>query len=683
MAPTGKGPLRTAIEDWIDTSGIGQTIRGWFTKFFEMIEYSIVGEYKELLDQLSTIPSWKKLFDPSKFSNPDGRHQGGIFSLIGMGSAIGSGAASSLFAPLFRKLNYSIDKNEHSARLDPPAWLEMLRRQENKAIASLEDLYELGWTDQRIAIMMKANERQLDPSQVIQLYLRGEISKQQADIQLYQAWVSLETADQLYKLANVIPNVGDLISMAVREAWDDSTSAQFQYDTELPAEAASWAAKQGLSQDWFKRYWRAHWQLPSVGQGYEMLHRLRPGTTSTPFTMDDMKRLMKTADYPVFFRDRMIAVSYSPYTRVDVRRMYGLGVLTAEQVKAAYMDLGYDEEHAQNLADFTVKYEDDDGGSKRKTQQELTSSLLEQAYRKGIITMGEFKDKLKELRYLADDIETITNLAEFKRQLDLVPYEYSDYQGALKNSILAAYEDHQLDKSTAKSMLVQISYTSQDAEWMIAVSDFDRLQADRAGKIANLKEGYVSRELTRQEVISGLGSVNVSGSEQSNLLGLWDNLRDTRTGKLTQAQYKSALDLGVITLDQYLEELRGLGLSEKSVTLMGKIYTFSLTEEEQQAAQDAAIAAQKAAQKADEAAQKAAQAARDLAAKQAAADAKQAAKEAEAEQKALTEAQNKLTAADISKAFKQGLIDQSTAIKRLVAIGYNEENALIYLQVHL
>ena len=70
---------------------------------------------------------------------------------------------------------------------------------------------------------------------------------------------------------------------------------------------------------------------------------------------DELKLLLRVRDIPSFWRERLVQLSYDPYTRVDVRRMYTAGVLSENEVFDTYLDLGYDEEHANNLTLWTLQ----------------------------------------------------------------------------------------------------------------------------------------------------------------------------------------------------------------------------------------------------------------------------------------------------------------------------------------
>jgi len=154
----------------------------------------------------------------------------------------------------------------------------------------------------------------------------------------------------LYKeLAYQIPPVADIITMAVREAFTPAIAARFGQYQDLPPDFVEWVGKKGLSREWAERYWAAHWSLPSPQQGFEMLHRGVIGEA-------DLDMLMRALDIMPFWRDKLVQIAYRPLSRVDVRRMFALGVLGVSGVRKAYTDLGYNDYNADLMTQFTIKY---------------------------------------------------------------------------------------------------------------------------------------------------------------------------------------------------------------------------------------------------------------------------------------------------------------------------------------
>ena len=199
------------------------------------------------------------------------------------------------------------------------------------------------------ASRMFSNTSQMPaPGDTLAMRFRGIVddtdAKQALKFQGFdEPWIS-----RMIALSDVLPPVGDLITMAVREVFDPQTVAKFGQDQDFPETFAAEAQKQGLSQLWARRYWAAHWTLPSAEQGFEMLHR-------GVIDRDDLNVLLKALDVMPFWRDGLTKIAFNPFTRVDIRRMNALSILDEGGVLRAHLDLGYDEEKARLLTDFTLK----------------------------------------------------------------------------------------------------------------------------------------------------------------------------------------------------------------------------------------------------------------------------------------------------------------------------------------
>ena len=206
----------------------------------------------------------------------------------------------------------------------------------------------------------------------------------------------------LYKeLAYQIPPVADIITMAVREAFTPDIAAKFGQYEDLPQEYVSWVGKKGLSAEWASRYWAAHWSLPSPQQGFEMLHR-------GIITKEDLSMLLRALDIMPFWRNKLIDMAYQPLTRIDVRRMYQLGVLNESQVKESYKQLGYDEINSDRMTEFTVK-------QLQQSLSKFSSSDVIRAFTKRFIESGEARSLLLQTGVKDSEIEHILTTSIIKR----------------------------------------------------------------------------------------------------------------------------------------------------------------------------------------------------------------------------------------------------------------------------
>lgn len=236
------------------------------------------------------------------------------------------------------------------------------------------------------------------------LHLRGAASIAAVEHNLRRGGYTEWAVKALPGLFYYIPPPPDLIHMAVREAFSPDIAQRFGQYEDFPPAFAQYAQKQGVSPEWAQRYWAAHWDLPGVTQGFEMLHRgaIDQGT---------MNMLLRALDVMPFWRDKLTAISYAPYTRVDVRRMYKAGYLTFEEVIRAYLDVGYPVDKATKMAQWTVSLAETNEG-------EIAKSSIVDAFTRKMIDRPTAKAMLIDIGNDEVTAEFYLGLVDFKQVSD-------------------------------------------------------------------------------------------------------------------------------------------------------------------------------------------------------------------------------------------------------------------------
>ena len=240
---------------------------------------------------------------------------------------------------------------------------------------------------------------------LVAYHLRKDPSLSGLDTDLRKIGIHPDYMEVYRTLAHPIPPVGDIITMAVREAFTPAIATRFGQYEDFPQPLEEWAGKKGLSKEWAERYWASHWSLPSAGQGFEMLHR---GVITRP----DLDMLLRALDIMPFWREKLTGIAFRRLSRVDIRRMYGVGVLTEKEVYEAYLELGYNERDAKRMSDFTVK-------QILKTQSKFTSRDVIVAYSKYMIDRVEARTLLLDVGVKSENIDFILSTAEYKRTWEL------------------------------------------------------------------------------------------------------------------------------------------------------------------------------------------------------------------------------------------------------------------------
>jgi len=584
---------------------IGVFLGGAIVKFLDTVEPHMVKYVSPLIDGLLDIPEmpeWLRDYLKAVKSPED---EVGAALLASAGGAVVGGVVGSLFGTLLAGPTQALNKglrltipdpgsiyalgrrglisweevDDYMARIgyhdriggnlnevlrpraSEGALLESVRRGDLEDAAFRGELKDRGYPTIDANLIGLQRETLMDVGNIIRGYHRGDVTDPDAKILLGKLGFKDSTISLILSNAEVIPGVGDLVQMAVREAWDDGIADRYKYDADFSTEFGDWVEKQGMDRGWAQKYWRAHWQLPSVTLGFDMYHRGIIGE-------GELKGLLRTADYPAGWRDKMVSAAYHPITRVDVRRFYRLGILSYEQLIDRYKMLGYNQEDATLMADFTVKYESPDPEDEAGKVRELTRGVIEKAYRLGKITRDEAVTKLLELRYDEDSINLSLSLVDMQIELDSIPDYMEDYRKDLSNLILKSYTKRMIDPQSARGYLLELGLDEREIPLKLQVADYAYSEAMKDHGIDLVGESYVKRVITETDAYGLLGGLDLTGAQQSQILGEWDMERNLRTRQLTEAQYRRALTKRLLTPEDYTEAMRGLGYNERDVGIL-------------------------------------------------------------------------------------------------------------------
>ncbi|GAG30498.1 unnamed protein product, partial [marine sediment metagenome] len=183
-----------------------------------------------------------------------------------------------------------------------------------------------GFSEDSIDLMFISNYALYDVNTVRDLYLRKAIDTDMMFVRMREIGFTDTRTKEIVQSWELIPGPSDLFHLVAKEAFEPGMIKEMGLDVEFPEEQVKWLEAQGLSRYWAEKYWAAHWDIPSLGQGFDMLHRrVSHGVSVIDEAQLDM--LYRAAEIPPFWRDKLTAIAYNPFTRVDVRRMHDIGVL--------------------------------------------------------------------------------------------------------------------------------------------------------------------------------------------------------------------------------------------------------------------------------------------------------------------------------------------------------------------
>lgn len=333
---------------------------------------------------------------------------------------------------------------------------------------------------------------------------------------MYQRWLNRTNPMML-------PGPSDLVRFALREVWDPTRRPELLAE-DAPRDYYIFMTQQGFNPERAADYWASHWVLPSVGQLNEMLHR-------DVITPEEWDRFVKYNDFDPTVRPWLKDISYNPYTRVDTRRMWDLRLLTEEELKKNYKDLGYDEEHAQKMTTWTKVYvlatemraryskgwvteaevrtaligagmdparvEDylqkiikEDAAERVSKERDLTKTDITRSVKKGLLTKDEGAERLMEMGYSEDEAYFIIDITVSEG----ISAEIEADRDLSKADIIKGVADGVFTESQGKEMLMKLGYDETEAKYILEI----RVPPKKPEKMKP------ERDLTKAEIVKGV-----------------------------------------------------------------------------------------------------------------------------------------------------------------------------------
>lgn len=346
----------------------------------------------------------------------------------------------------------------------------LLKRSKLSQQQAVEEIRKSGFSKRDATFLTQLGTTYPPMELLASMWLRGLVSDESANFVLKDMGYDEAWTEAVKKAFYYIPPPADLITMAVRDVWNDQVTKAFGQFDDFPPKFAQYAKQQGISEEWARNYWAAHWRLPSETMGFEMLHR---GIIDE----NELKQLMQALDIMPGWRDRLIKLSYNPLTRVDIRRMHKLGVINDEEVERAYRDIGYNPENAKRLLQFTKELNKDNNTFSLDVTGDLSRATILSFYRNGTIDEATTTTLLLDLGINAAAIALFLRDEKMKKELK-----------DRKHAVEVAIEEYDFGLTDYKTAFDKISGMNLSTnEKLLAQADLTRVRR-RKNKVPSQKE---------------------------------------------------------------------------------------------------------------------------------------------------------------------------------------------------
>lgn len=343
---------------------------------------------------------------------------------------------------------------------------------------------------------------------------------------------------QAVERANLpMPGPSDLVRFALREVWDAETVERWGYDDEFPEEFASWMGWQGLnwgadvtlpdgtvrpSLPWPKAYWRAHWQIISPSQAYFAYRMLRENRLSryraiapdvTPFTQEDLNRVLRVSDYPPKMRAWLAAISTVP----------------------------------------------------------MSLAMIRNGFLRGTIPYAEAINQLLDRGYVNDDaklaIETWRAQEAYREQSPVRAFRTRLHTAAFTEAA-AAYREGVIDRTAFGQRLLALGASQADTQRAVALADSQNAREELRETLAAIRRAFLQGAIAPADLPARLRSLGLSAESQARYRRRWIRQRSLTRRMLSTAQLLSAVASGALPQAIASLSLANLGWNQPDSVLL-------------------------------------------------------------------------------------------------------------------
>lgn len=393
--------------------------------------------------------------------------------------------------------------------LNPAECAYYMRRKPENAERIKEMLLAQGYATDLHYYLLEMYKPKLTIGEIINAYLRGLISENDFNLMLKEHGLADRDIDVLKGLMWSYPSPTDFIRFAVREVFTKDKETQEALSAEFPDDIVEYAEKAGMRKEVLEWYWKAHWDLPSPTQIYEMLHRLNPEVlkvrgsaykdlgldiSKLETTIDTVKQFLKQADYDLRWRDRLVAISYSPLTRVDLRRIYELGLIDDNELLARLMEVGYTKKDAELMVEFYKTYRQEE--VRLWTKTEIRNLLYY-----GLVNDAEAVVLLKRIGYTEEDAKTLVELWKAK----LAEKDMREIQKYVRD----AYALGEITRAEAEKRLRAVGLSEEVINIVLDKEDARRLSSVKLPSTSTVVKWLKAGIITEAEARKILEEINV------------------------------------------------------------------------------------------------------------------------------------------------------------------------------
>lgn len=457
------------------------------------------------------------------------------------------------------------------------------------------------WSD----MFLQDHFRYPDANTAMDLFRKEKINTDQFRIALKRNGLPNEFIAAIEATKIVTPPIQDLIRFAVREAYGDH-SGEKQYP-----EFEKLAGLMGLSPERASWYWYAHWDRIPLNRAYSNLHR-------GLWTKEQFMAMLRIQDVHPDDRESIFAVAFNPPSIRELGYGFDVGSYTIADIIAARRASGLNQTDAEKAANALVEYrtnairngvrtelmhlfargkitEDQlktelrgvrttdvaialwvqrgklEGQRLNQTQLEsegkiVSSSEAIKAFKNGLIPEADLRSRLTALEWTPERIDLAVREAKYEMAPTGEIVKPKEFKALSESTIRTAREIGQFSDSQALERLTALGYEAKDASLIVDVQRFEILRSEIDKLLTEADTDYFNGWISEATLRANYGATPY-GSEVIDLLVERANSRRDRNMK---EDLKTALldrfKKGDLSDSEISQELSRLGLVQEWIS---------------------------------------------------------------------------------------------------------------------
>jgi hypothetical protein len=429
-----------------------------------------------------------------------------------------------------------------------------------------------GWRWEIIDCVIQSQRERVSPDKLINISRRLALDDDTiSGLLRYYGFTSKTDSDNYIFAYDQVPTLGQVLHFLQRNVFDAEYVADFGLmdgfsERFWPRYGAGLRAI-GVQEQTARDEYAAHWINPSISQLAQMVFRLRPDKPEVKdtFTEADFLRVLAEQDVAPYFRQRLLDVSYNAISIRYLQQLAQRGLLSLEDLKSRWRDLGYRSAEADLLAQMSWW-----SGNRQKAIQEkgYTPAVVAKLWPAGQI------DRPTAYRVLADqgmspaNVDTLLEVAD--KSLAASLYEAHSKKSLTDYASLAikAYSDGVISASDATDALKAAGYTDTAAALEIRTALLRVQMADIDRVTKAIHRSFMRGEVDAGQAEAALAVAGVLEPRAGALVRMWILELSTPRKSLETSRIIKYAETGIISVPVAEVRLRNLGWLPGDIPLL-------------------------------------------------------------------------------------------------------------------